>query len=165
MAHHAQPEPDRTVSNLLHTGGALVLLTHFHQELHIMAISTELRPDEYKAIDVFTKALIGQCPGMGTEIFIRLVLASFNLLLVLVLHHLGLITRHVAVFCLIWPMTLFLFSKIYWEFFVFPLCLIRYDLRPRSEALLIAVLVALSWVTGEGIVIVLALFRTVLFGQ
>ena len=116
------------------------------------------RPDEPLAFSTFSQTLLGRPDG--NEVIIRVALSAFNISLFWLLTSTGLIDRRAAKFAMIWPMTAFLFSKIYWEFFVFPLALIRTDLTARREFGVFAVLfVGLYW-TGEGNLVVVLLFRT-----
>ena len=60
-------------------------------------------------------------------------------------------------------MTWILFSKIYFEFFVFCLYLIRLDLTNKKSLLLIGFLVTLIFLTGEGNLFIILAWRLLLY--
>jgi len=132
--------------------------------IQIFVFTTEYRPDEWRALDVFLLQFAG---GMGftEELWMRVCLTLVNAGLVLLLHAIGFIDKRTILVALIWPLTLFLFSKIYWEFFVFPLCLVRLDLGRRDAMLFIAALIGLLAVTGEANLGVILVWRLVLLAQ
>ena len=133
--------------------------------IQLTLFTTDWRPDEYKSIQFFSN-IIFQSPSItiSQEIFMRVLLFTLNLSIVWFFYSLELIKGKTVAFALIWPMTIFLFSKIYWEFFVFPFYLVRHDLSKLSEILFIGFLLAVLSLTGEGNLIVLILFRLVLLG-
>ncbi|THH35432.1 hypothetical protein E4Z66_16615 [Aliishimia ponticola] len=146
------------------TAAALTLLVLASFLLQTFLFTTDFRPDEWRAIHVFLERITG-FDTFEDEIWVRTCLTLFNLVVVLALHAVRLIDDRTVLLALVWPLALFLFSKIYWEFFVFPLCLIRFDLPRKQEALVLAVLVGLLAVTGEGNLGVLVIWRAVLLAQ
>jgi len=143
-------------------GVLLVALAYF--VIQSAAFPFEMRPDEYKAVDTYVGWLSGDVVR-STEAFTRLLLLITNLSITFVLYRLRLINIQTLVIAALWPMTIFLFSKIYWEFFVFPFCLVRHDLTVRDELAFIGALAALLAMTGEANLAVLIMFRMVLVGQ
>lgn len=144
--------------------GSLVLLTLLSFVLQSSYFTSEFRPDEWRSAHVFLTTLAGST-GLAAEFWTRALLLIFNLGCVAALWSARLISRGTLILALIWPLTLFLFSKIYWEFYVFPLCLVRPDLRRIPEVLFIGFLFALYWVTGEANLIVILVWRGVLLLQ
>lgn len=144
--------------------GALLLVALAYFVIQTAAFPFQMRPDEYKAVEVFV-GMVSHDVVLSSEAFTRAVVFGLNVALTLGLFRLGLITRETLVVACLWPMTIFLYSKLYWEVFVFPLCLIRLDLRLQGEVGLIAGLGVLLLVTGEANLAVLILFRAVLAGQ
>ena len=51
---------------------------------------------------------------------IKLLILSLSIFIVCTLYSINLIERRTLYFALIWPLTIFLFSKLYWEFYVYP---------------------------------------------
>ena len=132
--------------------------------IQVFVFTTEYRPDEWRALDVFLNRFAGGV-GFTEELWMRVCLTLFNASLVLLLHAIGFIDKRTILIALIWPLTLFLFSKIYWEFFVFPLCLVRVDLGRRDACLFIALLLGLLVTTGEANLGVIIIWRLVLIAQ
>lgn len=130
-----------------------------------LAFTSEFRPDEHKAIVEFVRVIANGTVTPLNEFFTRFALTLFNFGIVAVLVSVRLIDRRTLYFALIWPLTIFLFSKIYWEFFIFPFCLIRFDLRAKHEASLMLLLAILIVLTHESNLGVILLFRSVLFCQ
>lgn len=133
--------------------------------LQAFFFTTEFRPDEYDAFDFFVGIFAGADRGLDAEIWTRLCLFLFNLLVTGLLVGFNLIDRQTLIVAALWPLTVFLYSKIYWEFFVFPFMLIRYDSTTHQELKLIFFLILLFVVTGEGNVGVLVVYRGVLLMQ
>ena len=144
--------------------GCLALLALVSFVMQATFFTTDFRPDEWRSLPQFLDRLAGSS-GLVPEIWTRVVLLSLNLALVGALWSTRLITGRTLALALIWPLTLFLFSKIYWEFFVFPLCLIRLDLKRRQELVFIGILAGLLWLTGEANLIVIMVWRCVLLAQ
>jgi len=157
------PEAADTSRDFRILTGVLVLALASYL-VQVFVFTTEYRPDEWRALDVFLLQFAG---GMGftEELWMRVCLTLANAVLVLVLHAIGFIDKRTILVALIWPLTLFLFSKIYWEFFVFPLCLVRLDLGRRDAVLFIAALLGLLAVTGEANLGVIIIWRLVLLAQ
>lgn len=141
-----------------------MLLTLLSFVLQTSYFTSEYRPDEWRSAHVFLTTLAGST-GLAAEFWTRAMLLIFNLVFVAMLWSGRFITRETLILALIWPLTLFLFSKIYWEFYVFPLCLVRPDLRRIPEVCLISFLAALYWATGEANLIVLLVWRGILILQ
>lgn len=124
------------------------------------------RPDEYKAISFFLEFFTGsRHPIFTNELATRLGLFLLNLLIALSLAYIGLVKKATLIVAILWPMTTFLFSKIYWEFFFFPLCLMRLDLRFKHEVLVLSFLAVLLIATGEANLGVLVVFRGAILVQ
>jgi hypothetical protein len=149
--------------------GAVVLFLLFQFTFQAVVFTFERRPDEVKAVARFIEILLpgehGNNPVPAAEIWMRLVLFAFNILVTLTLVYTGLVNRKTAVLAAIWPLSIFLFSKIYWEFFYFPFCLIRPDLSARKEGIVMGFLAVLLYTTGEANLGVLLTFRAALFLQ
>ncbi|MFK7875490.1 MAG: hypothetical protein AB8B71_06885 [Paracoccaceae bacterium] len=144
--------------------GWLLLLALISFIVQVTVFTTEYRPDEWRALPTFLMKITGSI-GLTEELWVRVCLILFNAACVTALYVMRLITRDTLWLALVWPLTLFLFSKIYWEFFVFPLCLVRVDLCRRDEALFIVALISLLLVSGEANLGVILLWRSVLMLQ
>ncbi|WP_170325083.1 hypothetical protein [Ruegeria arenilitoris] len=150
--------------------GALILLAVFHFTYQAVFFTFERRPDEIKAIAYFVNLLSLQGDARLGHVWVeetwtRLVLFSLNIAITLGLLALKLIDKKAAVLVAIWPLSVLLFSKVYWEFFYFPLCLIRPDLTVRREFGVIALLATLLYATGEANLGVILTFRAALLMQ
>ena len=124
----------------------------------------EFRPDEIKALGYFLN-FFRLDSGTVDETWVRLILTLFNVFVSCSLAASGLIDRRTFILAAIWPLTFFLFSKIYWEFFVFPLCLVRLDLRRAAEFKFLLFLIFTLIITEEANIMVLILFRLILLAQ
>lgn len=135
--------------------------------LMITLFGIDHRPDEVKAISDFYQFFFrrGYVFGDYAEPLLRLLLYSFCATTTVLLFHKRLISERAFVFASIWPMTHFLYTKVYWEFWVFPLCLIRHDIRIRDELVLCVAILLLYFITSEGNSLVLLAYRLVLLGQ
>lgn len=120
------------------------------------------RPDEWKAVDYFSQAIFNDNYKQEYELYIRFLIGSACLIMVMVLYKLKLISTNVLIFAFVWPMTPFLFSKIYWEFFIFPFALISVNKRVNFDIFVSAMLLLLLAVTGEQNIAVLIVFRLML---
>ncbi len=145
--------------------GVVVLVALAHSVIQAVFFPAPLRPDEWRAMAAFADALFGGDMSAPAEFFLRQLLMLANLVGLLLLYRLRLIDGRVIVFALVWPMTIFLMTRIYWDAWIFLLCLVRTDLAPRREALLLTVLLGLVALTGEGNLIVLLVFRGIVLAQ
>lgn len=123
----------------------------------------EYRPDETKALTLFL-AFFGSNTTRD-EFFVRIILYLFNISLTFVLFSIKWIDRRTLVLALIWPLTVFLFSKIYWEFYVFPFALLRIDRDKWFDLIVIAILSSMYLLFREGNIILMIAFRLVIFTQ
>lgn len=123
------------------------------------------RPDEWKALDAFGQFLTKGELSQGNEITIRIALATVCVFIISLLRIAKLIDRKTLVIALIWPLVPFLFSKIYWEFYVFPLALIRLDRSVWFDAFVLIFLIIIFLVTKESNLILLSVFRGILMAQ
>jgi len=120
------------------------------------------RPDEWKVIVRFTEFIMQSSPDQLSEIMVRVCLYVFNMFTVVIFLYFGVINKKTFRLAMIWPLTPFLFSKIYPEFFIFPFALIRHDLSRRGDLLLIISLFLLFLVTVEYNLFVIIAFRVLL---
>lgn len=139
--------------------GSLVLLGAILFLWQAFMFTHELRPDEADDLRIFLQFISGMPFGLTAEMWARTCLFLFNLGFLVVLYSVGLVEKRALAFVAIWPMSIFLFSKIYWEFFCFPLCFVRTDLRFKTEQKFIAFLSILLLLTGEANLGVLLIFR------
>lgn len=142
----------------------LLLLTAVYA-VTMTALFTD-RPDEWRALPIFAQALLDtERPDELGLAWMRVLFLIADVVLCVSLALTGLVTRRTLAFAAVWPMTVYLFSKLYWEFWVFPLCLVRLDLTRRQELGFIAALLSAFALTHEGNVLVLIAFRCVLLCQ
>lgn len=141
-----------------------VLSVTLHLFLQALLYRYPYRPDEGKALDYFIGSWTPD-RSLDAEILTRFALFGISSLILLGLSQARLVNSWTIAIAFAWPMTAFLFSKIYWEFFVFPLCLIKTDISRRSELTLIASIAAAWIVTGEGNLVILGGWRLVLLLQ
>lgn len=120
------------------------------------------RPDEQKAVFEFSNFIFGSKIEPFAEFIIRTLLFSLCSAVSFILFRYHYINRATLAVALVWPLVPFLFSKVYWEFFVFPFCLVRHDLKRSSEFGFICFLFLLFLATGEGNLIPLIAFRSLL---
>lgn len=92
----------------------------------------------------------------------RLTLLGMSMVEMLLLIHLKLVRQNVAITYFIWPFSAFLATKIKFEFFVFPLAMVRTDFHWIAEGFIIFGLLALFVFSGEGNVAVILLYRMIL---
>ncbi|AEQ53113.1 hypothetical protein [Pelagibacterium halotolerans] len=123
----------------------------------------EYRPDEIKALPYFFE-FFGSDYGYD-ELYIRVILYIFNIGLTFSLFLMGWIDRKTLTLALIWPLTIFLFSKIYWEFYVFPFALIRIDGDKKLDFAVLITLSVLYLLFQEGNIVLMIAFRLVILGQ
>jgi len=100
--------------------------------------------------------------SLNQELQSRFFLLGISLVEVLLLVAFRLVRVNTATVYFIWPFSAFLATKIKFEFFVFPLALIRTDYPLRIEAFIILCLIVLMILLGEGNLAVIILFRLVL---
>lgn len=166
----AFPQTRDQDANLYFLACLVVVSLGFHFVYQSVFFTFERRPDEVKAVSYF----IGLVSGSTQESFngdwveetwTRLVLFIINGAIAGGLVASGLAQKRTAVLVAIWPLSTFLFSKIYWEFFYFPLCLIRPDLSIRKESYVIVLLSVSLLLTGEANLGVVLTFRAALLCQ
>ncbi len=136
----------------------------FHVFFQAFAFNSQLRPDEYKALETFAEFFFAtDSLTTESEFALRLFLTSINLVVLFILRKLNLIDIQTVILTFVWPFSWFLMGKIYWEWFVFPFMLIRIDLPRPIEFCVIAFLTLLLVLTGESNLILLIAFRILLF--
>ncbi len=140
----------------------VIYITYF--VIQAIFFNSNFRPDELKAINFFANFINVETDLRG-EFLIRLTLFSLNSILVFILFNVGLINNKTISLALIWPLTAFLFSKIYWEFYYFPLCLLSLTKTKKTDSIIIVVLLGLFAITGEDNLLVLLTFRAVILAQ
>ncbi|WP_170407754.1 hypothetical protein [Ruegeria arenilitoris] len=150
--------------------GAVILFAVFHFTFQAVFFTYERRPDEIKAVGYFVNLLSFQNDARLGHVWVeetwtRLVLFAFNVAITFVLVAFKLVDKKAVILVAIWPLSVLLFSKIYWEFFYFPLCLIRPNLSARAEAGVIFLLGILLYATGEANLGVILTFRAALLIQ
>ncbi|WP_152965386.1 hypothetical protein [Cobetia sp. UCD-24C] len=141
----------------------IISVVYFTLEAYLFP--TQFRPDEQKARDFFSLLIVGRSFDIEAEPIIRLVLFSFNIIIVAFLFCLKLIDKRTMLLGASWPLTIFMFSKIYWEFYVFPLYLIKINTTLREEYFVLVAIAVLYAFTSEANLLVFLAFRCVLFAQ
>ena len=149
-------------------GGVFVLSIYSLCAFFLMQsvfFGSDLRPDEVNFLADLYYRFRGNEWFLETW-FLRSLVFILNVSIVLILSRLRLIDKRTMVIAFVWPLTAFLFSKLYWEFFVFPLCLVRLDLRVKSEIFFIISLIIVFFLSSENNLVVLIFFRlAVLFSK
>lgn len=157
-----QSQSEKTIYNSEFAVFGIIFIVYFL--IQSLFFNYMFRPDENKVIDYLT-LLTSTNVTPPIEFIIRSGLFAFNICLFWVLYLTHLIERQTARLALIWPLTPFLFAKIYWEFFVFPLCLIKLNTTPKTDIGLILFFTLLYYIIGEGNIIILILFRSMILTQ
>ncbi|MDY6919405.1 MAG: hypothetical protein SV765_04240 [Pseudomonadota bacterium] len=117
------------------------------------------RPDEFKSV---YKWGIEQYINVELyELVIRILLYFVTASMLLILAFAKWITPKTAALAAVWPLYIFLCTKIYFEFWIFPLALIRWDLSRSSNINFIFALALLFFITVEGNLLIILLLRIV----
>lgn len=106
---------------------------------------------------IYTQALY----PLDQEIQMRLAFLLISIIELTILFSLKLIPKQNLGIYLVWPYSAYLATRVKVEFFLYPFAIVRLDLKPWQEALLIATLLTLYTLTFENNVLLVVAFRLI----